>query len=89
LEEHLEGFGALVAGIGAGNGDAQWVERGVSPREFAKGRLPREFSFGPLLMVDVREALGRGRRPVRGQAERRARPSGDWRGRDPPHQYAR
>jgi len=59
VKEDLESFGALVAWIGAGDGDAEGVESGVGPGGVCEGAdFHADFLFGPLGLVDVREAFG-------------------------------
>ena len=50
----------MVAGIGAGNSDAEWVESGVrSGGVGISTNVDADFFFGPVSLVNVREPLGK------------------------------
>jgi len=59
VEEYFKGFVALVARIGAGDGDTQWVERGVGAGGISvSAHVDADFFLGPFGLIDIREALG-------------------------------
>jgi len=58
VEEHFEGFGALIARIETGNGDAQGIERGVGASPVGVGgNVHADFVLGPARLINVGEAF--------------------------------
>src|SRR5215813_9832780 len=58
VEQDFEGFGALVAGVGGGDGDAQGIERGVGTGGAGEGRdVDADALLGPGSLIDFREAV--------------------------------
>ena len=60
MKEDFQRFRALIARIGAGNCDAQWVERGVSAGGVGIGtNVDADFFLRPVCLVNVGEPLGK------------------------------
>ena len=58
VKQDFESIGALIARIGAGNGDVQRVERGVSSRGIGEGaNFNANFFFGPFGLVNLSQAF--------------------------------
>src|SRR5579859_7294 len=59
VKENFKGFVALVARIGAGDGDAERIERGVGAGPVGEsGDVHASFAVGPLGFINEGEALG-------------------------------